>query len=86
VPAAEANLATQQGHPADALKILMAADTNDVLVMNRIAEAHAALGHPAVANAWHAKINNNYALNLWDFPSMNARRRSRLASAAARKP
>ena len=86
VPAAEANLATQQGHPADALRILMAADTNDVLVMNRIAEAHAALGHPAVANAWHAKINNNYALNLWDFPSMNARRRSRLASAAARKP
>ena len=85
VPAAEANLATQQGHPADALKLLMAADTNDVLVMNRIAEAHAALGHPAEANAWYARINSNYALNLWDFPSVNARRRTRLAT-AARKP
>jgi tetratricopeptide (TPR) repeat protein len=85
VAAAEANLATQQGRPADALKILMAADTNDIVVMNRIAEAHAALGHTAEANAWHAKVNNNYALNLGDFPSMNARRRSRLAT-AARKP
>jgi tetratricopeptide (TPR) repeat protein len=85
VAAAEANLATQQGRPADALKILMAADTNDVLVMNRIAEAHAALGHPAEANAWHARINSNYALNLWDFPSVNARRRTRLAT-AGRKP
>jgi tetratricopeptide (TPR) repeat protein len=85
VAAAEANLATQQGRPADALKILMAADTNNVLVMNRIAEAHAALGHPAEANAWHARVNGNYALNLLDFPSANARRRSRLAT-AARKP
>jgi tetratricopeptide (TPR) repeat protein len=86
VAAAEANLATLQGRPADALKILMAADTTDILVMNRIADAHAALGHPAEANAWYSKINNNYALNLWDFPSTNARRRSRLATAAARKP
>jgi hypothetical protein len=85
VAATEANLATLQGRPADALKILMAADTTDILVMNRIAEAHAALGHPAEANAWYAKINSNYALNLWDFPSTNARRRSRLAT-APRKP
>jgi tetratricopeptide (TPR) repeat protein len=85
VAAAAANLATQQGRPADALKILMAADTNDVLVINRIAEAHAALGHPAEATAWHARINSNYALNLWDFPSANARRRTRLAT-AGRKP
>jgi tetratricopeptide (TPR) repeat protein len=85
VPAAEANLATQQGRPADALKILMAADTTDVSIMNRIAEAHAALGHPAEANAWYARVNSNYALNLWDFPGANARRRSRLAT-AARKP
>jgi tetratricopeptide (TPR) repeat protein len=85
VPAAEANLATQQGRPADALKILMAADTTDVSIMNRIAEAHAALGHPAEANAWYARVNSNYALNLWDFPGANARRRTRLAT-AARKP
>jgi hypothetical protein len=64
----------------------MAADTTDVLVMSRIAEAHAALGHPAEANAWYARINNNYALNLWDFPSANARRRARVATAAAKKP
>jgi len=82
VAAAEANLATQQGRPADALTILMAADTNNVVVMNRIAEAHAALGHTAEANAWYAKINNNYALALSDFPSVNARRRTRLATAA----
>jgi tetratricopeptide (TPR) repeat protein len=85
VAAAEANLATQQGRPADALKILMAADTNDVLVMNRIAEAHAALGHPAEANAWYGRVNGNYALNLADFPAANARRRSRIAT-AAKKP
>ena len=86
VAAAEANLATQQGRPADALKILMAADTNDVLVMNRIGEAHAALGHPAEANKWYARVNSNYALNLFDFPSVNARRRTRLATATVRKP
>jgi tetratricopeptide (TPR) repeat protein len=85
IPVAEGNLATVQGRPAEALKILMAGDTTDILVMNRIADAHAALGHPAEANAWYAKINSSYALNLWDFPSANARRRSRLA-AAARKP
>ena len=82
VAAAEANLATQQGRPADALTILMAADTNNVVIMNRIAEAHAALGHTAEANAWYAKVNNNYALALSDFPSVNARRRTRLATAA----
>ncbi len=85
VAAAEANLATQQGRPADALKTLMAADTNNIVVMTRIAEAHAALGHTGEANAWYARINNNYALNLGDFPSVNARRRSRLAM-ATRKP
>jgi tetratricopeptide (TPR) repeat protein len=82
VAAAEANLATMQGRPADALKILMAADTNDIPVMNRIAEAHAALGHAAVANVWYARINSNYALNLGYFPSVNARRRARLATGA----
>jgi tetratricopeptide (TPR) repeat protein len=81
VAAAEANLATQQGRPADALKILMAADTSNVLIQNRIAEAHAALGHTAEANAWYAKVNSNYALTLSDFPSVNARRRTRLAMA-----
>jgi len=82
VAAAEANLATQQGRPADALKILMAADTNNIVIMNRIAEAHAALGHTAEANAWYAKDNNNYALALSDFPSVAARRRTRLATTA----
>jgi hypothetical protein len=82
VAAAEANLATQQGRPADALKILMAADTNNIVIMNRIAEAHAALGHPTEANAWYAKVTSNYALNLGYFPGLNARRRARIATAA----
>ena len=80
VAAAEGNLATQQGHPEDALKILMAADTTDISVMNRIAEAHAALGHPAEANKWYGRISNNFALSLSDFPAVNARRRTRLAT------
>lgn len=77
--AAEAYLATQQGRPADALKILSTADTTNFLVMNRLAEAHAALGHPAEAAAWNNKINSNYQLNLADFTSINARRRARPA-------
>jgi predicted Zn-dependent protease len=85
VAAAEANLATQQGRPADALKILMAADTTDITVMNRIAEAHAALGHSTEANTWYGRISNNFALNLGDFPSVNARRRTRLAT-VSKKP
>jgi tetratricopeptide (TPR) repeat protein len=80
VAAAEGNLATQQGQPADALKILMAADTTDISVMNRIAEAHAALGHSAEANRWYGRISNNFALNLADFPAVNARRRTRFAT------
>ncbi len=86
IAAAEANLATQQGRPADGLKILMAADTTDIVIMNRIAEAHAALGHPAVAKAWYDKINSNYALNLADFPAANARRRTRIASSNIHTP
>ena len=84
VAAAEGYLATQQGRPADALKMLMAADTTSIPVMNRIAEAHAALGHTAEANAWYGKVNSNYALALSDFPSVNARRRARIA--VGRKP
>jgi tetratricopeptide (TPR) repeat protein len=79
VAAAEAYLATEQGHPAEALKILSTADTTSFLVMNRIAEAHAALGHTAEATAWNNKINSNYQLNLADFTSVNARRRARPA-------
>jgi tetratricopeptide (TPR) repeat protein len=86
IAAAEANLATQQERPADGLKILMAADTTDIVIMNRIAEAHAALGHPAVAKAWYDKINSNYALNLADFPAANARRRTRIASSNIHTP
>jgi tetratricopeptide (TPR) repeat protein len=77
VAAAESYIATQQGRPADALRILSAADTTNFLVMNRLAEAHAALGHTAEAAAWNNKINSNYQLNLADFPSVNARRRAR---------
>jgi tetratricopeptide (TPR) repeat protein len=79
IAAAESYLATQQGRPADALRILSAADTTNFLVMNRIAEAHAALGQTAEAAAWNNKINSNYQLNLADFPSVNARRRARPA-------
>jgi tetratricopeptide (TPR) repeat protein len=82
VPALEGYQLTQQGKPADALKILMAADTTSVLVMNRIAEAHAALGHTAEAAAWNNRVNTNYALNLFDFTNVNSRRRARLETAA----
>lgn len=77
VAAAEGYLMTQQGRPADALRILSAADTTNVLIMNRIAEAHAALGHRAEAAAWNAKISGNYELNLLDIPGAHARRRAR---------
>jgi tetratricopeptide (TPR) repeat protein len=75
--AAEAHQLTQQGKPADALTMLMTADTTNVLVMNRIAEAHAALGHSAEATAWNNRINQDYALNLMDFTNVNSRRRAR---------
>jgi tetratricopeptide (TPR) repeat protein len=73
---------TQQGKPADALVILMKADTTNVLVANRIAEAHAALGHPAEAAAWNKRVNANFALNLADFTNVNSRRRARMATAS----
>jgi hypothetical protein len=79
VAAADAYLATQQGRPADGLKILTAADTTNFLVMSRLAEAHAALGHAAEAARWNNKINSNYQLNLADFTSVNSRRRARPA-------
>ncbi|MGZ3333391.1 MAG: tetratricopeptide repeat protein [Gemmatimonadaceae bacterium] len=69
---------TEQGKPAGALPILMAADTTNVLVMNRIAEAHAALGHTAKAIAWNNKIKTNYALNLADFTNVYSRLRAKL--------
>jgi tetratricopeptide (TPR) repeat protein len=73
---------TQQGKPADALAILMAADTTNVLVMSRIAEAHAALGHTAEAAAWNNRINADYGLALGDFTNVNSRRRAKLATAS----
>jgi len=73
---------TQQGKPADALPILMAADTTNILVMNRIAEAHAALGHAAEAAAWNGRINSNYAMSLGDFTNVNSRRRAKQATAS----
>ena len=82
VPALEGYLLTQQGKPADALAILMKSDTTSVLIMNRVAEAHAALGHPAVAAAWNNRVNTNYALNLMDFTNVNSRRRAKLETAS----
>jgi len=76
IAAAEGFMLTQQGKPADALKVLMAADTTNDLVINRIAEAHAALGHPAEAAAWDRRITSNYQLNLANFPEINSRRRA----------
>jgi tetratricopeptide (TPR) repeat protein len=73
---------TQQGKPADALPILMAADTTNVLVINRIAEAHAALGHAAVAAAWNNRVNADYALNLADFTNVNSRHRAKVETAS----
>ena len=81
VAALEGNLLIQQGKPADALRVLMAADTTDLLVQNRIAEAHAALGHTDEAAKWYARINSNYAINLFDWTNVNSRRRARVAVA-----
>ena len=81
VAALEGYLLTQQGKPSDALTVLMASDTTDLLVMNRIAEAHAALGHADEAARWYARINSNYTVNLADFTNVNSRRRARMAVA-----
>jgi tetratricopeptide (TPR) repeat protein len=82
IPALEGYLLTQQGKPADALAILMKGDTTSVLIMNRVAEAHAALGHPAVAATWNNRVNTNYALNLQDFTNVNSRRRAKTETAS----
>ncbi|HEY6088762.1 MAG TPA: hypothetical protein VD771_03130 [Gemmatimonadaceae bacterium] len=86
VAVAQAFLATEQGRPAEALKILSTSDTTDFVVMNRLAEAHAALGHTAEATRWNNKINSNYQLNLADFPGVYARKRAKVAAAAVKKP
>ena len=77
VAAVDAFLATQQGRSAEALKMLATADTTNFLVMSRMAEAHAALGHTAEAARWNKKITSNYQLNLADFTAVNSRRRAR---------
>jgi hypothetical protein len=82
IAALDGYLLTQQGKPAAALAVLMASDTTDVLVENRIAEAHAALGHPAEAAVWNKKVNADYALNLADWTNVNSRRRAKLATAS----
>ncbi len=80
IAVAEGFLMTQQGRPAEALKVLTVADTTSLLIMDRIAGAHAALGNRAEAAAWNARIAQNYALNLVDIPTAHARRRARLAT------
>jgi tetratricopeptide (TPR) repeat protein len=77
IAAAAGFLLTEQGKAAEALKVLMTADTTIFIVINRIAEAHAALGHGAEANAWNKRIADNYNLTLGDFPGVNSRRRAR---------
>ncbi|HJQ52569.1 MAG TPA: tetratricopeptide repeat protein [Gemmatimonadaceae bacterium] len=76
VKALEGYQLTQQGKPADALTVLMSADTTNVLIMSRIAEAHAAMGHADVAAAWNDRINKDYSLALGDFTNVNSRRRA----------
>jgi hypothetical protein len=60
----------------------MASDTTNLLVANRIAEAHAALGHPAEAAVWNKRVNADYALNLADWTNVNSRRRAKLETAS----
>lgn len=76
IKALEGYQLTQQGKPADALTVLMSADTTNVLIMNRIAEAHAAMGHASVAAEWNDRVNKDYALALGDFTNVNSRRRA----------
>lgn len=75
--ALEGTILTFKGKPADALPILNGADTSNVLVANRIAEAHAALGHAAEAAEWNRRVAANYRLNLADFTDVNSRRRAK---------
>lgn len=77
IAAAEGFLLTQQGRPAEALAILNAANTTNLLIMERIAGAHAALGHRPVASTWNAKVNQDHALDLVNIPAAHARRRAR---------
>lgn len=83
---AKGNMLTRQGKHADALHVLMTADTTNLVVINRIAEAHAALGHSADATMWNKRILDNYNLNLEDVRESNARRRAREEIAVVRTP
>jgi tetratricopeptide (TPR) repeat protein len=85
IAAAEGFLLSRQGKADEALKVLMAADTTNFIVINRIAEAHAALGHTAESVKWNKRITDNYAVELTDFPGVNARRRARQENEAARR-
>ena len=58
----------------------MTADTTNFVVMNRIAEAHTALGHSAEAAVWNKRILDNYNVSLEDLREANARRRAREAT------
>ena len=81
---AKGNMFTRQGKHADALNVLMTADTTNPVVMNRIAEVHAALGHRADATMWNKRILDNYKVSLEDVREANARRRAREENAATR--
>jgi hypothetical protein len=77
VAIAKGLMLTRQRKHAEALKVLMTADTTNLVVMNRIAEVHSALGHSADATMWNKRILDNYNLSLEDVREANARRRAR---------
>lgn len=74
---------TRQGKPDEALKVFMTADTTNIVVMSRIAEAHAALGHNTNAMMWNKRILDNNNVSLEDLRQANARRRAREETAKA---
>lgn len=76
---------TRQGKHAEALKVLMTADTTNLVVMNRIAQAHATLAHSADATMWNKRILDNYNVTLEDLREANARRRAREENAGSNR-
>jgi hypothetical protein len=67
--------------PRQALTVLQKADTTDLVVLSRIAEANAMLGNKARSTAQYARIRDDRALNLLDYAAANARARAATALA-----
>ena len=83
--AAEAYLLWAQGKSAEAEALLAKADLTDVLMAGRLADVYAAAGKNAEADKLYQQIASNNALNLYDFPAVNARYRAKQARSAASK-